>query len=86
MIPVNAINQKKKEGLPGGPMVKTLASTAGGIDSIPVWGTMIQHATWHGQKKSKITNNNFFLKKKKIPWDYKGKIFKLSYFTDNTTV
>ena len=51
MIPVNAINQKKKEGLPGGPMVKTLASTAGGIDSIPVWGTMIQHATWHGQKK-----------------------------------
>ena len=45
-------------------MVKTLASTAGGTDSIPVWGTMIQHATWHGQKKKgKITNNN--LKKKK---------------------
>ena len=27
------------------------ASTAGGTDSIPGWGTKILHATWHGRKK-----------------------------------
>ena len=38
---------------PGGPVVKTLPSTAGGAGSIPGWGTKIPHATQSGQKKEK---------------------------------
>ena len=29
---------------PGGPVVKTLPSNAGGMDSIPDWGAKIPHA------------------------------------------
>ena len=31
-------------------MVKNLPSNAGGMDSIPGWGTKIPHALWCGQK------------------------------------
>ena len=30
------------------PMVKVLLSNAGGMGSIPVWGTKIPHAVWCG--------------------------------------
>ena len=30
--------------------LRLCASTAGGIGSIPGWGTKIPHAAWHGQK------------------------------------
>ena len=38
-------------------MVQSLrlhASTAGGVDSIPCWGTKISHAVWHGKKKKSL--------------------------------
>ena len=31
---------------PGGPVVKTLPSNAGGAYSFPVWGPKIPHALW----------------------------------------
>ena len=31
---------------PGGPVVKTLPSNAGGEGSIPGWGAKIPHASW----------------------------------------
>ena len=31
-------------------MVRTLPSNAGGMDSIPGWGTQIPHALWFGRK------------------------------------
>ena len=33
-------------GLPGGPVVKTSPSSAGGEGSIPGWGAKIPHALW----------------------------------------
>ena len=35
-------------------MVKTSAFSAGGVGSIPGWGTKILHALGHGQRKNKI--------------------------------
>ena len=32
------------------------ASSAGGVGSIPGWGTKIPHSVWHGQKKKKNYN------------------------------
>ena len=34
------------------------ASSAGGMGSIPGWGTKIPHATWHGQKTKKQYGTN----------------------------
>ena len=34
-------------------LLRLRASTAGGTDSIPGWGTEISHAAWHGQNKRK---------------------------------
>ena len=33
-------------------MVKTLPSNAGGVGSIPVWGTKILHASWPKKKNT----------------------------------
>ena len=38
---------------PGGPVVKTPPSTAGGAGLIPGWESKIPHATQRGQKKRK---------------------------------
>ena len=38
---------------PSGPVVKTLPSNAGGVGSIPGWGTKIPHAVGCGQKLKK---------------------------------
>ena len=35
---------------PGGPVVKTLASSTGGVGSIPGWGIRILHAAGRSQK------------------------------------
>ena len=43
---------------PGGPVFKTWALNAGGMSSIPSWGTKILHASQKDQKKKK-TNPNF---------------------------
>ena len=40
---------------PGSPVVKTRASSAGGMGLIPGGGTKIPHAAWHGQKKKNKT-------------------------------
>ena len=48
--------------------VRTLHSSAGGVGSIPGWGTKIQHATWCGQnlkKKKFFLISKDALKKKK---------------------
>ena len=42
------------QGLPGGPVVKTSTSSAGGTHSIPGQGTKIPHASREKKKK----NNN----------------------------
>ena len=36
----------KSRGFPGGPVVKTSPSNAGGMGSIPGWGPKIPHASW----------------------------------------
>ena len=36
---------------PGGPAVKTHASTAGNAGFIPCQGTKIPHAAWHSQER-----------------------------------
>ena len=33
-------------GFPGGPVVKTSPSNAGGVGLTPGWGTKIPHASW----------------------------------------
>ena len=43
---------------PGGPVVKTRGSTAGGAGSISGWGTKIPHALWSGQKSEKKKKTN----------------------------
>ena len=53
----------------GGPMVKTCASTAGGMGLIPGQGTKTLHAAQCGQreksgKKKKVTKKNFYKSKK----------------------
>ena len=40
-------------GFTSGPVVKTLDCTAGGLGSIPCWGTKILDASWCGQKINK---------------------------------
>ena len=37
---------KKVRDFPGGPVVKTSPSNAGGTGSIPGWGAKIPHASW----------------------------------------
>ena len=39
------LNQSRCWGFPAGPVVRTLPSIAGGVGSIPVWGTKIPHAS-----------------------------------------
>ena len=42
---------KEYRNFPGGPAILRLClSTAGGVGSIPGWGTKIPHVTGHGQK------------------------------------
>ena len=36
---------------PGGSVVKAPGFTAGGVGSIPGWGTKIPYTAWHGKKK-----------------------------------
>ena len=52
---------------PGGLVVRTLPSSAGGADLVPGWGTEIPHATGCGQKKTQhnivnqlYVNKSFF--------------------------
>ena len=53
---------------PGGPVVKTHASTARGEGSIPGWGTKILHATWCGPKKKIFFKKiNLCSETKKLP-------------------
>ena len=40
------LKYKTNGDFPGGPVVKTLPSNAGGTGSIPVWGAKIPHAFW----------------------------------------
>ena len=47
--------QKQIGDFPGGPVVKTLPSNAGGMDLIPGWGAKIPHAS---QPKKKKKNQN----------------------------
>ena len=42
---------------PGVQLLRLCASNAGGVGSIPGWGTRIPHAAWHGQKKKKVLAN-----------------------------
>ena len=42
---------------PGGPVVKTLPSNAGGVDSIPGWGADIPHTS--GPKKQNIKQKQY---------------------------
>ena len=46
------------EDFPGCPVVKTLPSNAGGMSSIPGWGSKIPHVT-QGSKKKKKQKTNF---------------------------
>ena len=39
---------------PGGPVVKTSPSSAGGVGSIPSWGAKIPHASWPKHKTEAI--------------------------------
>ena len=51
-----ALNETLKKmdwDFPGGPVVKTLPSNAGGMGPIPGWGTKIPHAVGCGQKLKK---------------------------------
>ena len=41
------------EDFPGCPVVKTLPSNAGGMSSIPGWGSKIPHVTQGSKKKNK---------------------------------
>ena len=43
----------RNRDFPGGPVVKTLPSNAGGVGSIPGWGTKIPHAVGCSQKLKK---------------------------------
>ena len=52
---------------PGGPVVKTRGSTAGGAGSISGWGTKIPHALWSGQKSEKKQNKTKTKNKNKTP-------------------
>ena len=42
--------------LPGGPLVKTLPFSVGGMGSIPGWGAKIPHDVWPKKKKKKKKN------------------------------
>ena len=53
--------------------LRLCASTAGGMGSIPDWGTKIPHASQHGQK---INKNKNWCKKKKSVMNKKIKIEK----------
>ena len=45
---MNERSKEQKRRLPGdGPVVKT--SSAGGVGSVPGWGTKIPHVVLHGQ-------------------------------------
>ena len=59
-------------------MVKTLPSSAGGMGSIPGWGTMIPHATWSKNQniKQKQYCNKFNKDFKKGPPQKKKKRLK----------
>ena len=53
---------------PGGPVVKTLPSNAGGAGSNPHQGTKIPHALWTKKqniKRSNIVTNSIKIKKKR---------------------
>ena len=39
-----------KRDFPGGPVVKTSPSNAGGVGSIPGWGARIPHTSWPKEK------------------------------------
>ena len=47
------------EDFPGCPVVKTLPSNAGGMSSIPGWGSKIPHVM-QGSKKKKKTKNQLW--------------------------
>lgn len=40
--------------LPGGPVVRTSASTAEGMGLLPGWGTRISHVVWYSQKRKML--------------------------------
>ena len=56
-------SMKVKWDFPGGPVVKTLPSRAGGVGSIPGWGAGIPHAT---QPKSQNIKKNTVINSVKI--------------------
>ena len=47
-----------KRDFPGGPVVKTSPSNAGGVGSIPVQGTTIPHALWQNKQTNKKKTQN----------------------------
>ena len=55
------IKKSKTQDFPGNPVVKTHASIAGNMGSIPGWGMKNLHATWDGQKikETKVRSSNF---------------------------
>ena len=54
---------------PGGPVVETSPSNAGGVGSIPGWGAKIPHASW--PKNQKINQKQYCNKFNK---DFRKKI------------
>ena len=51
------IKQEFTVDFPGGPVVKTLASTAGGSGSIPGPGSFACHVVWPKKKKRKKSHS-----------------------------
>ena len=56
----NWLSKISAKDFPGGPVVRSHPSTAGGVASVPSQGTNIPHAilhaAWHGQKNILLRN------------------------------
>ena len=48
-----AMLKRTIQAFPGGPVVKTSPSNAGGLGSIPGWGLRIPHASWPKNQNTK---------------------------------
>ena len=69
------ISGRSKWGdFPGGPVVKTLSSDAGGTGPIPGWGAKIPHASWPKKqnRKQKQYCNKLKTFKNGPHWDLPG--------------
>ena len=52
---------------PGGSVVKAPGFTAGGVGSIPGWGTKIPYTAWHGKKKKSEILGKLYLSEAFFP-------------------